>query len=379
MAINRNLSILAQGASSTGNLLNYTGANKIINGDMAIDQRNAGASVTPTVNPTYTLDRWTTVFSAASKFSVQQNAGSVAVLAGMPKNYAGITSLSSYSLSSSDYFFLTQYIEGLNCADLNFGSSIASDITLSFWVRSSLTGTFGGVLQNSAQDRTYCFSYSIASANTWTKISVTIPGDQSGTWLTTNGIGLRVFFTLGTGSTFKGTPAGWSATAIFAPTGAVDIVATNSATWYVTGVKIEVGTVATPFVPDDYAVSLQKCFRYYEKQIWNSGNYAFFGYTYSGSAGYAMIQYTSKRSNPAITIPLAAITNTAGTLIMANASFGNTTGAGTFNPVNATPGLDRCRVDMSGFTGFTTNGPCSAYVATAGSPAQAIFAADAEL
>jgi len=265
MAINRNLSILAQGASSTGNLLNYAGANKIINGDMVIDQRNAGASVTPTVNPTYTLDRWATVFSAASKFSVQQNAGSVAVLAGMPKNYAGITSLSSYSLSSSDYFFLTQYIEGLNCADLNFGSSIASDITLSFWVRSSLTGTFGGVLQNSAQNRTYCFSYSIASANTWTKISVTIPGDQSGTWLTTNGIGLRIFFTLGTGSTFKGTPAGWSAAAIFAPTGAVDIVATNSATWYVTGVKLEVGTVATPFVPDDYQVSLGKCQRYYSK------------------------------------------------------------------------------------------------------------------
>jgi hypothetical protein len=271
MAINRNLSILAQGASASGNLLNYAGANKIINGDMVIDQRNAGASVTPTVNPTYTLDRWTTVFSAASKFSVQQNAGSVAVLAGMPKNYAGITSLSSYSLSSSDYFFLTQYIEGLNCADLNFGSSIASDITLSFWVRSSLTGTFGGVLQNSAQNRTYCFSYSIASANTWTKISVTIPGDQSGTWLTTNGIGLRVFFTLGTGSTFKGTPAGWGATAIFAPTGAVDIVATNSATWYVTGVKLEVGTVATPFVPDDYAVSLQKCRRYYYQVNGTSG------------------------------------------------------------------------------------------------------------
>lgn len=262
MAINRNLSILAQGASSTGNLLNYTGANKIINGDMAIDQRNSGASVTPTVNGSYTLDRWCSVFSAASKFSVQQNAGSVAVLSGMPKDYAGITSLSSYSLSSTDYFFFAQYIEGLNCSNLNFGSSIASDITLSFWVRSSLTGTFGGVLQNSAQNRSYCFSYSIAAANTWTKISIAISGDQSGTWLTTNGIGLRVFFALGIGSTYKGTPAGWSATPIFAPTGAVDVVATNGATWYVTGVKVELGTVATPFVPDDYQVSLAKCLRY---------------------------------------------------------------------------------------------------------------------
>jgi hypothetical protein len=378
MAINRNLSILAQGASSTGNLLNYTGANKIINGDMAIDQRNAGAVSTP-ASSSYTLDRYQCYQSTAGKYSVQQNSGSVATLAGMPPTYLGVVSLSAYSVSASDYYYIQQTIEGLNCGDLHFGAAIASTITISFWVRSSLTGTFSGHVTNSAYNRNYIFTYTISAANTWEQKTITIAGDQSGTWLTTNGAGIRVAFTLAAGSSQVGTAGSWGSTWIPGATGTTSVVGTNGATWYVTGVKLEVGTVATPFVPDDYNTSLWKCFRYYEKQIWNSANYAFFGYTFSGSAGYAMIQYTSKRSNPAITFPLASITNTAGNLIMANAGFNNTTGAGTFNPVNATPGLDRCRVDMSGFTGFTTNGPCSAYVATAGSPAQAIFAADSEL
>lgn len=274
MAINRNLSILAQGASSTGNLLNYAGANKIINGDMAIDQRNAGASVTPTSGQ-YITDRWSASLGAASKFSAQQNGGSLTAPAGAA-NWLCATSLSAYSVSASDYFLLVQYIEGLNCADLSWGTAGAKSVTLSFLVQSTLTGTFGGSILNSAHTRSYPFTYSIPVTNTWTTISVTIPGDTSGTWLTTNGIGMRVVFGLGMGSTYSGTAATWATAEYYSATGAVSVVGTSGAKLAITNVKLEVGSVATPFVPDDYQVSLGRCRRYYQKYLATGSNHTFY-------------------------------------------------------------------------------------------------------
>lgn len=258
MAINRNLSILAQGASASGNLLNYAGANKIINGDMVIDQRNAGASVTPTGNA-YTLDRWFANFNVSSKLSVQQKSDGTATAGAF---YARLTSLSAYSAGASDIFAFAQTVEGLNCIDLLWGTASAKSVTISAWVRSSLTGTFGGSVGNSAGNRSYPFTYSIAAANTWTLVSVTIPGDTTGTWLTTNGIGLYLYMGVGVGTTKSGTAGAWAGADYRSATGAVSVVATNGATWDITGVKLEVGTVATPFVPDNYQVSLGKCLRY---------------------------------------------------------------------------------------------------------------------
>jgi hypothetical protein len=180
----------------------YVLKNRIINGAMVIDQRNAGASVTP--NGTYSLDRWNTQNSQTSKYTVQQNAGSVTPPTGFT-NYLGITSSSAYSVGAGDYFFLAQLIEGYNVADLDFGKATAKTVTISFWVRSSLTGTFGGALSNDGQGRSYPFTYTISVANTWEQKTITIAGDTSGTWLTTNGIGLRVMFGLGVGATYSGT------------------------------------------------------------------------------------------------------------------------------------------------------------------------------
>ena len=136
--------------------------------------------------------------------TVQQNAGSVTPPAGFI-NYLGVTSSSAYSIVSGDYFILCQQIEGLNTADLGWGTSNAKTVTLSFWVYSSLTGTFGGSLRNSAYTRSYPFTYTISAANTWEQKSVTIAGDTTGTWLTTNGIGITVFLGLGVSSTYSGT------------------------------------------------------------------------------------------------------------------------------------------------------------------------------
>jgi hypothetical protein len=236
--------------------------NRIINGAMVIDQRNAGASVTVTTG-TYTLDRWIALATAASKYSVQQNAAAVTPPAGFI-NYLGVTSLSAYSISSSDAFWLAQRVEGLNVADLAWGTANAQTVTLSFWVRSSLTGTFGGSIQNSARNRSYPFTYTISVADTWEQKSITIAGDTSGTWLTTNGIGLRVLIGLGVGSTFSGTAGAWAGSDFRGATGATSVVGTSGATFYITGVQLEVGSTATPFERRLYGQELALCQRYYQ-------------------------------------------------------------------------------------------------------------------
>jgi hypothetical protein len=236
--------------------------NRIINGQMVIDQRNAGASVTPT-DGSYTLDRWQGSASQASKFTVQQNAGSVTPPVGF-SNYLGATSSSAYSIGAADYFAIGQLIEGFNTADLGWGTANAKTVTLSFWVRSSLTGTFGGAVQNSAQNRSYPFTYTISSANTWTQISITIAGDTTGTWIgATNGIGIRIKFGLGVGSTYSGTAGAWAASGFIASaTGATSVVGTNGATFYITGVQLEVGSTATSFDTRSYGTELALCQRY---------------------------------------------------------------------------------------------------------------------
>ena len=238
--------------------------NRIINGDMRIDQRNAGASVTPTSADVYTLDRWVAFRGASSKYSVQQNAASVTPPSGFT-NYIGFTSLSAYTVGAGEVFGLGQRIEGFNWADLGWGAAGAQSVTLSFWVRSSLTGTFGGSLQNSSSTRSYPFSYTISAANTWEQKTITIAGDTTGTWVTNNGVGVQLTFSIGVGSTYSGTAGAWAGSNFFSATGATSVVGTNGATFYITGVQLEAGTVASPFERRDYGRELMMCQRYYNK------------------------------------------------------------------------------------------------------------------
>jgi len=245
----------------------YTGfRNRIINGDMRIDQRNAGASVTPTSTGVrnYITDRWGIYISQASKLSAQQNAGSVTPPSGYT-NYLGMTSLSAYSPVSSDLILLQQPIEGYNISDLAWGTGLAKTVTISFWAYSNLPGNYSGAIVNNAASRSYPFLYTISAANTWQYFTVVIPGDTggAGAWLTTNGVGLYVNFNLGTGSTYQGTAGAWTSGSYWSAVGAVNTVATSGATLYITGFQFEVGGVATPFERRNFGVEFGMCQRYY--------------------------------------------------------------------------------------------------------------------
>ena len=237
--------------------------NRIINGAMVIDQRNAGASFTPTAG-SYSIDRWTWYVSQSSKLTTQQS--TVAPLGF--SNSMLVTSSSAYSVISTDYNFVRQAIEGFNTADLMWGTANAQPITLSFWVRSSLTGTWGGQILSSNSGSCYVYSYTINQANTWEYKTITIPGPTSYTWYTDNRAGMYVSFNLGAGSSRLVGSTGWVATigaGADSVTGSQSLVGTSGATWYLTGVQVERGSTASSFEYRPYTTELQLCQRYFQK------------------------------------------------------------------------------------------------------------------
>jgi hypothetical protein len=241
----------------------YGMKNRLINGGMVIDQRNNGASVTiPATTVQYTVDRWFLFATQASKVTVQQNAGSVTPPTGF-SNYAGLTvgASANVTVGSSDQFAFQQRIEGFNISDLAWGTANAAPVTLSFWVRSSLTGTFGGALNNTGAP-SYPFTYTINAANTWELKTISIAGPTIGTWATNNATSISVIFSIGAGSTQVGTAGAWVNSSFVSATGATNLIATNSATFYITGVQLEKGSTATSFEFRDYGRELAMCQRY---------------------------------------------------------------------------------------------------------------------
>ena len=230
--------------------------NRIINGAMVIDQRNAGASITPT-NGQYSVDRWQNAVNVSSKYSCQQ-------VADAPPGFTyslKATSLSAYTIGAGELAGFRQYIEGYNIADLGQGTANAKSFTLSFWVKSSLTGTFGGIVGNDS-DRTWAFTYTITAANTWEQKTVTITGQTGGTWNATTLVGLSVILSLACGSSYLATPAQWNSSNSYGATGQGSVLATNGATWQFTGVQLEIGNTSTNFEFRSIGHELNLCLRY---------------------------------------------------------------------------------------------------------------------
>jgi len=289
---------IAQKTSTYNPYLQAPFRNRIINGDMRIDQRNSGAAVT--INSTtllYTVDRW------AGYGEVTDGVFTLQKLAATPPagfiNYLRATiTTADASIGAAQAYGIQQIIEGFNFADAGFGLATASPITVSFMVRSSLIGVFSGSLRNSAGNRTYPFVYTINVANTWEKKTITIPGDTTGTWLVDNGVGIRIDIDLGTGTTFRGPAGAWSASNLLGVTGAISLIATVSATLDLTGVQVELGNKTTPFEQRLYAVELILCQRYYEVGLYE---------IFSGNVTSASVYYftghfiVTKRATPVIT------------------------------------------------------------------------------
>jgi hypothetical protein len=291
------------GVASPPNSMGFR--NRIINGSMVIDQRNAGASVTP-ANGAYTLDRWIYGSTQASKFTVQQTTTAPAGF-----NYSlKMTVASAVTIGAGDIFGIDQRIEGFNIADLGWGTADAKTVTISFWVQSSLTGTFGGSVLNGTFNRSYPFTFTISAANTWEQKTITVTGDTSGTWNTTNNTGIRLLFSMGSGSTYSGTAGAWSGSGLTSATGATSVVGTNGATFYITGVQLEAGTVASPFERRDYGRELMMCQRYYYVSgPSNSEGAQFVGAPISGALSISIGQGrfpVSMRAAPTVALPSGA-------------------------------------------------------------------------
>jgi len=254
----------ARGLANLGNAFDdgaLSNRNKIINGAMVIDQRNAGAAVTVNTNPVYSVDRWYGGKNGTVNNPTIQRSSDA------PSGFANsllVTAGTGVAPASSDFLFLSQAIEGFNFADLNWGSAGAQTVTISFWARSSLTGNFGVGLRNGATNRSYIASYTISAANTWEHKTVTIEGDTTGTWATDNTQACGVFFDLGNGTTFSAATGSWqSANLLGGLTGGVKLAATTGATLNITGVQLEAGDTATPFEHRSYGQELALCQRYY--------------------------------------------------------------------------------------------------------------------
>jgi hypothetical protein len=309
----------ANGGTGTATA-NTSFKNRIINGAMMIDQRNAGATTTPSATGVvYNLDRWSYPNTQASKLTIQQTPSAtetgfaVRVGAGFT-NYLSTTVASAYTPLTGDLFAIAQFIEGFNIADLGWGTSSAKTVTLSFWVNSSLTGTFGGAISNSALNRSYPFTYTISAANTWEQKTITISGDTTGTWLTTNGIGIRLYFSLGAGATYTGAAGAWSAGGYTNATGATNVISTASATWRVTGVQLEKGSTATSFDYRPYGTELALCQRYARQTTGETNTEpSFYGWGNSSQVvGQSWLFPVPMRASPTIT--------TTGTLSIAGAA-----------------------------------------------------------
>jgi hypothetical protein len=256
-----------------------SGRNRIINGDMRIDQRNAGAAVS--ADGAFPVDRFFVAESTSGTYTSQR---STVVPSGFTNSLL-FTTGTAVTPSGSDITAIGHHIEGFNLADLGWGTASAIAGTVSFWVRSSLTGTFGFAIRSGTADRSYVTSYTISAANTWEYKTISIPAVTSGTFDTGNGIGCRLHWDLGTGSTFSGsTNAAWQSANLIGLTGGTKVMATAGATFYLTGVQLEAGSVATPFERRSYGQELALCQRYYW-QIGNDGTNAGIGAGFTTGSG----------------------------------------------------------------------------------------------
>jgi len=235
--------------------------NLIINGNFVVGQR--GTSFSNVTSSQFCLDRFSVDVGGGGAFNVTQDTSAPE---GFEKSLKLEVNTADSSIAVGDAYRITQGVEGQNIAQIELGASTAKPMALSFYVKSSVTGTYGVGLANSAETENFVAEYTISSANTWEKKTINIPVRTSGTWLTTNGVGIGVRFDLGSGTNYNGTAGQWQTTSskVYRTSSCVNLIATGSATWFLTGVQLEIGQNPTAFEHEPIAVTLEKCYRYFQ-------------------------------------------------------------------------------------------------------------------
>ena len=297
--------------------------NRMINGAMVIDQRNAGASISVSSSG-YPVDRMKCWADGGGVFTAQQSTTVPSTTTFTNSSVLTVTTPDS-SLAANDFYGITQYIEGYNVADFGFGTAVASPITLSFWVQSSVTGTYSVAFGNSdGATRSYIATYTITAANTWENKTITIPGDTTGTWLKTTATGLRVWFALGMGSTYiTASPNAWIASAAIQSSSSVNWISTTGATFYITGVQLEKGSTATSFDYRPYGTELMLCQRYFANLLAAGTDYNI-GVTRDSTTATQFVLYApvTMRATPTLGVPSGY-----GRIVAYDTSFGITVNA----------------------------------------------------
>ena len=346
--------------------------NRVINGDMRIDQRNSGSSVTlldGAAAYSFVVDRFACSRASGATATAQQSTNAPAGFT----NSLLITNGTGISVGSTAQAYITHFIEGLNIADLGWGTANAQPVTLSFWVRSSITGTHSGAVFNSDWNRSYPFTYTINSANTWEKETITIPGDTTGTWLTTTGRGIIISFNNGSGSSYLGTAGAWGSAGVYGVTGSVALNSVTGSTWQITGVQFEKGSAASAFEYRHYGQELALCQRYFQNLTFPSSGQIATGITWNTTSATARLNLLQEmRATPTITLPTAG--QTAGTIsFLNNSGYPAATGTHSISTVNS----QGFQVVSTNYTGLAGSGYASWFYV--GTGATASFLASAEL
>jgi hypothetical protein len=279
--------------------------NRIINGAMVINQR-AGSPYTVNSASNYTLDRYEGALTGSGTFTVTQSTN---VPSGSTFQYSALvtvaTTASSYG--TNDYYFLQQKIEGFNMWDLGWGTANAVPVTVSFWAKASITGTYAYHIINGSANYSYVATYTITTANTWQFITLNIPAPTSGTWAgATNGVGIYTGWDLGSGTGKQTTANTWTSGSSFycGTSSSVQVMSTSGATLAVTGHQFEVGSSATGFEYRLYNQELSACQRYYEVLVYDTNGQAGMSAPFStvSDSRFQWLFKVQKRANPSYSV-----------------------------------------------------------------------------
>ena len=333
--------------------------NLLDNADFTIWQR--GTSLAAIATGEHAADRWRWAQVGTGVVTISQE---TTVLPNEKTAYAikiDVTTADTL-IAAGDFYTITQRVEGPRAAAAGFGDADARPLTLSFWVRSPDTGAHDLAIRNSALDRAYVTTYTIAVADTWEFKVITIPGDTTGTWLKTSGaVGLHISFPLGVGLTYHGTTGTWEAANDLGVSGSATVIDDAASNFYLAEPKVEIGESATDYVPEHPSVTQERCQRYYWRDL-GGGLAASVGQT--TSFDFSVQFPTAMNANPTV-----ALVDTSPTV---SAGGGNHTAAGA-TVVTSTPNIYGTFIRVDGFSGLTVG------QAGASNQAGAIFSFDADL